>query len=336
MKAKIGKRYNITERTDLSKAIPLDTPLVLFIDPSSVCNFRCSFCPCGTKNKHNWSANKEVGLLSYSLFRKIVDDAVEFPNKIKTLRLYKEGEPLLNKRLPDMINYARKKNIFEKIDFTTNGYLLTNDLSLALVDAGVDRINISVESLTEKGYMDVSGVKINMDEFIKNIEYLYKNRQQCYMLIKISEFGLGSQKMEDFYEKFGDICDEISVEYISPVWPEFDLEAVKTAFDRNLYGEQSKERLVCPYIFYSICVNSSGTVSSCLMDWNHLSLVGDVRNDSLVTIWNNDNMRKMRIKNLEGNRGELGICANCGQMKYAAIDNIDDCRLTLLEKMQGG
>ena len=32
------------KRTDLVKAIPLDTPIVVHIEVTNVCNFRCKFC----------------------------------------------------------------------------------------------------------------------------------------------------------------------------------------------------------------------------------------------------------------------------------------------------
>jgi len=333
MQAEVGKRFNRADRTDLTKVIPLETPLVLFIDPSSACNFKCNFCPCGIKNKANWSEHKKVGMMSYELFRKIIDDAAQFPQKIKTLRLYKEGEPLLNKRLPDMIRYAKKKEIANKIDFTTNGSLLTRDLSLALIDAGVDKINISVESLTEEGYQTTSGVNLNMADFLKNLEFLYANKKQCHILIKISDYGLEGRSEQEFYDMFGSMCDEITVEHVAPVWPEFDLSNVQTEFKQGLHGNEIRECWVCPYIFYSICVNSSGTVSSCLMDWNHLSIVGDVNESSIVEVWNNKYIQNMRIKNLEGKRSELGICSNCGQMKFATLDNIDDYKEELLKKV---
>ena len=106
----IGKRYT-NDRTRLETVIPLETPYLVFLDPSSSCNFKCKFCPCGGANKDFWNKEKQVGVLSYETARKVIDDLTYFPDKIKTLRLYKEGEPLLNKRLPDIINYARKKDI---------------------------------------------------------------------------------------------------------------------------------------------------------------------------------------------------------------------------------
>ncbi len=332
MNANIGNRYGIEGRIKLQEVIPLDTPFTLFVDPSSVCNFSCTFCACSKANKANWSENKKTNIMSYELFRNIIDGACEFPGKIKTLRLYKEGEPLLNKRLPDMINYARKKNVANKIDFTTNGSLLNPDLNLALIDAGLTRINISIEAMDELGYKKNSGAIIDFKKFTSNIEHLYKHKQDCHIFIKISDLGLEGYSKDYFYSVFGDICDEIAVENVTPVWPGFDLLG-KTEFTKGIYGNQIREVDVCPYIFYSICINSDGSVSACLMDWNHGLIVGDVNTDSIVDIWNNSKIRKMQIDNLLGKRKEIGVCAQCGQMAYGTLDNIDKYIDELLEKI---
>ncbi|MHB0961367.1 MAG: radical SAM/SPASM domain-containing protein [Pirellulaceae bacterium] len=333
MEAKIGSRFTTDARTKLEEVIPLDTPFMLFIDPSSACNFRCRFCPCGGGNRDQWAPDKKPTILSYELFRSIVDDACTFPAQIKTLRLYKEGEPLLNKRLPDMIRYARQSNVAKCIDFTSNGSLLTPDLNLALIDAGVDRINLSVESLTEEGYRTFSGVKIDLRKFLATLRHLYRNKQQCHLFLKIHASGLEGRSEEDFYAMFGDLCDEIAVEHTTPVWPGFDLGHVQKEFQQGIYGNPIRDIAVCPYIFYSLCVNSDGTVSACLMDWNHQLIVGDAKTSSVVDIWNNRTMHAMRVTNLEGKRREMPVCAECGQLPYAALDCLDDHREQLLERI---
>lgn len=337
MKSKLGKRWT-NDRTELQKVIPLETPLLLYVDPSSICNFRCKFCPCGGANKEVWSKEKKASIMSYEVYRKVINDLTEFPQKLKTLRLYKEGEPLCNKHLPDMIHYARKKDVAERIDFTTNGYLFDKDTTLALMDAGVDRINISIEALDDKGYADVSGVKLNFKEYLEKLHFLYLNKNSCHIFVKISDLGLGNYTEQDFYNMFGDISDEMAVEHVSNVWPEFQVkEELKKTSDLDIYGETMSRRVecqVCPYLFYSLCINSDGSVSACLMDWNHQLIVGDVREQSLMEIWNGEQMQQMRKQHLLLKKSSYHICENCGQLKYAVLDNIDSYREEILEKMQ--
>lgn len=337
MGAKIGTRYG-NDRVALQDVIPLDTPFLLFVDPSSACNYKCKFCPCGGGNKEVWASDKKVGGMSYEVYRKVIDDMTEFPHKLKTLRLYKEGEPLLNKRLPDMIHYARKKNVTDRIDFTTNGSLFEKDLVLAITDAGIDRINISIEALDADGYERVSGVKIDYKQFLDRLRFLYQNKNGCHVFVKISDFGLGDHTEQDFYNMYGDICDEMAIEHVSSVWPEFEIkEELKRTNQLDIYGMDLSQRYpaqVCPYLFYSLCVNSDGTVSACLMDWNHQLIVGDIKNESLIEIWNGSTMKEMREKHLQLQRSVYPTCANCGQLKYAAMDNLDDYREILLERIR--
>ena len=89
MKAKEGHRY-YNQRTRLETVIPLSTPYILFVDPSSACNLKCSFCPCGGAHSELWTEEKHrsVGIMDMNLFRKVIDDCAGFPEKIKVLRLY--------------------------------------------------------------------------------------------------------------------------------------------------------------------------------------------------------------------------------------------------------
>jgi len=331
VKAKIATRY-LQERTNLSTVIPLETPFLVFVDPSSRCNFACQFCPCGNAHKDRWREGRTADTMSLELFKKIIDDLKDFPDPIKTLRLYKDGEPLLNKHLPNMIRYARKQNYIDRIDFTTNASLLNNELSLNLLDAGLTRIIISVEALSAEGYKEVSGVKIDFQKFRDNIAYFYKNRGDCVVFIKINDLGLKGEN-EKFFELFGDMCDEIAIESVSPSWPNFDISEIKSDFGSNIYGSSDlRELLVCPFIFYSICVNSNGMVSACFSDWNHELLMGDIQKQSLREVWNGEQMNHLRRQMLEGRRSQIDVCNHCGQMKYCAIDSIDDTRDILLKK----
>jgi MoaA/NifB/PqqE/SkfB family radical SAM enzyme len=143
MKAKYEPRIDLVNRTKLEKVIPLDTPLVVFVDPSDACNFKCRFCPTSDRDLMK-AVGRPWKQLSFDLFTKIADDMLAFPNKVEVLRLYKDGEPLLNKRLVDMIKYAKDIGASNRIDTTTNASLLNKEKGRAIANAGLDRINISV------------------------------------------------------------------------------------------------------------------------------------------------------------------------------------------------
>ncbi len=120
MKARLKPRINLEGRTPLETVIPLSTPFIVFVDPASSCNFKCTFCPTGHRDMIA-ETGRFQGVMKFEVFQKIIDDLGEFDKPIKVLRMYKDGEPLLNKRLADMVAYAKRSGHVDYIDTTTNG-----------------------------------------------------------------------------------------------------------------------------------------------------------------------------------------------------------------------
>ncbi|MBU4009615.1 MAG: radical SAM protein, partial [Proteobacteria bacterium] len=106
MKAQIKPRIDLLNRTKLETVIPLTVPFIINVDPSDACNFQCKFCPTGDRKLMKKTPGRNHGIMDFELYKKIIDDICEFDKPIKVLRLYKDGEPLLNPRLAEMIRYA--------------------------------------------------------------------------------------------------------------------------------------------------------------------------------------------------------------------------------------
>lgn len=85
---KIGTIIN-KNRHKLQDVLPLKTPYTIFIDLSNFCNFKCEFC--ATQSKLSNKIEKKI--MSYELFKKIIDDLKMFTYKIKILRLSGQGQP---------------------------------------------------------------------------------------------------------------------------------------------------------------------------------------------------------------------------------------------------
>jgi radical SAM protein with 4Fe4S-binding SPASM domain len=335
MKAEIKPRINRENRTRLETVIPLATPMVLFVDPSSACNFKCKFCPNGDV-KLIRTTGRWQGPMDIDVYRKIIDDLKEFDEPLKVLRLYKEGEPFLNKNFAEMIWYAKKAGIAQSIDTTTNGYLLEPERIKPVLDAGIDRINISVDGLSDEQFLEFTGVKVKFDKFIENIRNMYEMKGSCEICIKIAGDFLSTDDKNKFYQVFGNYADRIFIENVAPCWPEFDVQdRLGVKMDKGIYDQPLSEVNTCPYIFYSMSVNSDGTVSLCFLDWARKLLIGDIRKESLKDIWNGNTLFQHRYEHLQGKRKENPICAACGQLSHCLPDNIDPYADTLLKKLIG-
>lgn len=335
MKAEFKTRLSANRRSNLGAIAPLKTPLVLIVDPASNCNLKCPFCPTGHRNLIA-KTGRYQGPMSLDLFKKIISDLNEFPDKIRVLRLYKEGEPLMNRHFSDMVSIARKSGRVEKIDTTTNGVLLTPRNSERIIAAGIDQINISVNGLSTEQFMDLVKTKVNFSRYVENIKYLYSIKGDCTIYIKAIQENLTKDDQSRFLEIFGDISDRIFFEHLFPNWPGFDDPIIPKEGKVALYGGEIREQSVCPYIFYSTTVNSDGTVSLCIQDWSRKLVVGDLNNESLIEVWSNYLITEHRIRHLTGQRKDNPTCRNCGVMSHSVYDDIDSHARQILDRIIAG
>jgi uncharacterized Fe-S cluster-containing radical SAM superfamily enzyme len=166
MKARLEPRINLDGRTALETVIPLATPFIVFVDPASSCNFKCTFCPTGHRDMIA-ETGRFQGVMKLDVFQKVIDDLGEFEKPIKVLRMYKDGEPFLNKRIADMVAYAKKSGHVDYIDTTTNGTFLSPDRVGPVLEAGIDKINISVDGMNEETYLRFTGFKFDFKNLSK-------------------------------------------------------------------------------------------------------------------------------------------------------------------------
>src|ERR1700761_2188292 len=103
------------------------------------CNFRCQYCM--PAEGLPWLERAEI--LTFEEITRIV--SVFAAMGVGDVRLT-GGEPLVRREFPRLAAMLRGVPGLEELSLTTNGFLLGRDAA-ALVAAGVDRFNVSVDSL---------------------------------------------------------------------------------------------------------------------------------------------------------------------------------------------
>jgi cyclic pyranopterin phosphate synthase len=103
------------------------------------CNFRCQYCM--PAEGLPWLEREEI--LTFEEIVRLV--ALFAAMGVVDLRLT-GGEPLVRRQFPRLVAMLRGIEDLDEISLTTNGFLLARDAG-ALVAAGVDRFNVSVDSL---------------------------------------------------------------------------------------------------------------------------------------------------------------------------------------------
>lgn len=319
----VQTRLGADGRTNLGDALPLEQPYVLLADPSSLCNLRCKWCPSGYDALITGTKRAQQ-IMPYELFAEMVRQAGVFDAPFRVLRMYKEGEPLINPRFEEMVHLARESGCFSRIDTTTNGLLLTPERNRKLIQAGINQINISVNGVSAEQIYRHTGRRVDFQSYVQNIRDLCEHRGDCTIYIKSIKDVLSDKEQEEFFRLFGDLADRIYLERLSPAWPGFDVSRSGYQFeDVGNYEQPVENRQVCPYIFYIMVVNSDGTVSTCVGDWRHCQVVGNIRKENLREIWLGNAQRGCQLAHLRGDKDSLPLCRACQVITHGCYDNID-------------
>jgi len=112
------------------------------------CNFRCQYCMPAAGLP--WLEREEI--LSFEEVARVVGLLVEMG--IEDVRLT-GGEPLVRRELPGLVRMLSELGGLRDLSLTTNGYLLEQQAD-ALVEAGIERVNVSIDSLQRDRFFQIT------------------------------------------------------------------------------------------------------------------------------------------------------------------------------------
>lgn len=301
----------------MKDVLPLDTPYLIQMFPVYGCNFRCGYCLHALdRRQHGYIS--EVPFMDMGLYRKCIDDMRKFGQKLKMLRFAAIGEPLLHPDIAEMVSYAKRADIAQSVDIVTNGSLLTHELSDKLIDAGLDRLRISVEGLSAEDYQKNAGREIDFDRFVEQIRYFYEHSRRTHVYIKIIDYMVQDpQARERFFEIFRPICHSIAVEHLTPTIEEIDYKKLSGGMetDKPQNGEALLDAQVCPQGFYMMQINPDGTAVPCC-SMKYPAVLGDARRQSVPEIWRGEAFNRFRIQMLQSREQAGSVCRDCKLYLY--------------------
>jgi pyrroloquinoline quinone biosynthesis protein E len=168
-------------------------PLVMDIEPTQRCNYRCRMCMTHKTNRPD---------LELQEFKNIIDEQYG----LMEIKIQGVGEPFLNKDFIAMIKYAKKRHLWVRT--TTNGSLLGRDQNYKkLVDSGINDVNISIDGATKEAYEAIRRGGI-FERIIDNCTRIneYNNRvRKTTIRAWVVLQALNSQEIYKFPEFFSEL-----------------------------------------------------------------------------------------------------------------------------------
>lgn len=282
-------------------------PSFVQIEPTNRCNLKCSLCITGRGD-----IKRNKGDMSFQVFKKTID---ELEKHIFYLGLYNLGEPLLNKEIYKMIEYAKEKGIF--IRLSTNGFFYDRDNIRNLVNSGLDELVISLDYATPQTYMKYTG----MDGFkvvVENIRSLIEargSRLKPFIALQL----LVMRETEEDIPKFKRMVCDLAVDrgVLKPVrvnFPGFppmrDILPKNSKYIRKAYLNTNSKNGVCYRPWISTVILWDETVVPCCFDmWGGYSF-GNLSKTKFGKIWNSENYISFR-RRVSSKFNQNQLCKEC-------------------------
>ena len=273
-------------------------PLVLLIEPTSVCNLRCVMCyqvdPALSRDK------RHIGYMDFNFYTKLIDEGAE--HGLSAIVLASRGEPTLHPRFTDMIAYARDRGILD-IKINTNATMITKDYARKLLASVPNTIVFSVDSSNKEEFERIR-VGAKFERVVENIKNFNEVRAQEFpnvpLRTRISMVIVDHEQDWDAARRFW-----------SPLVDEF---AVGRAIDRvDIYHMPFvAEKRSCSLLWERLYVWGDGTINPCDEDYlSHLSPGKIDEHNTVKSVWLGETMQRMRTVHLKGEKNCLHPCDRC-------------------------
>lgn len=287
-------------------------PLSYSIEPTNHCNLKCPECPSGLG-----SLTRPLGLLKLNDFKNWID---QIKDKGFYVQLFFQGEPYINKQLPEMIKYALDNKVY--IAISTNGHFITEKNIDHILTNAPDKLIYSVDGLDEESYQKyrVGGTFKLADE---GLRLLIRKRNELKQKRPFVEFQFIVMKQNEHQiEDVKKYCKDVGVNKL--VFKTMQISSYENAlkflpsnqkYRRYKLDDQSFEmkngmKNHCFALWRTSVITWDGRVVPCCFDKDAKHTLGILNGKSFSDIWTSNQYQNFRQSVLT-NRSQNDICRNC-------------------------
>jgi MoaA/NifB/PqqE/SkfB family radical SAM enzyme len=292
-------------------------PPVFWVEPTNHCNLQCAMCP------NSVIERGEGGYLPLADYGRLVDEiSRHYPHGGATLALFLSGEPLLHPDIFKMVAYARQRGL--NVNLATNATLLTAEVVQELLAAPPSLLIISFDGYDAPSYekartgASFAATLANIHRFLaqKRQRGVEQPRVRLYSLILDSTRSAQErQRFEAFFagEFTAGGIDEFLIEEAGNWAGLFSGEQGDGFVPKVTRGERYYP---CIRAWDSMSIRWDGSVVACCADFTGSVVLGNIRDKSLLEIWNDTPFQRFRQRLITGELAEVPLCAKGCDMLY--------------------
>ncbi|HYV40052.1 MAG TPA: radical SAM protein [Gemmataceae bacterium] len=304
----------------------LSFPRYFEIETINACNARCPMCTID-----DWQRNTPT--IKDDLFQKISDELIANAKEVNRVCLYRDGEPLLDKKLARRVQTLKDGGI-RSVNISTNVALLNERWAKSLLEAGLDEVLLSIDSLKKDVYEAIR-VRLNFEQVMENalkfIEMRNRIRPETTIILRMIRQESNFHEWPAYYEYWKPKLAAHDRVYYSDIhnWGG-QLQQFKPV------SMSYQPFLPCVALWSLMIIFANGDVPLCSVDYNNKFPLGNVRDQSIRDLWQSQLAHLRRESHLSGNKGDVSICKECtawndasDRENYSRI-YVDDGRLGLV------
>jgi MoaA/NifB/PqqE/SkfB family radical SAM enzyme len=297
----------------LRKPIVWGKPWFVSIEPASVCNLNCPQCPAG-----QGEISRKKKFMDYGQYGKLLE---ELSSTTLMLSLYFQGEPLMHGEFERFVQLANERNVYTQT--STNGQLLTGEVCRGLVNAGLDRIIISLDGTNPESYRAYrrGGDFRKVEDGIRTLARMRREAgsRKPYIIVQFLVFRHNLDEIRDVKEMARELgADRVRVKTAQVEYPESaDLwipdDPEYSRYEMITPGEwkrKGKLRNRCRRLWQTTVITSDGLAVPCCFDKRATCSMGDTGEEGIARIWKNKSYQDFR-KQVLASREKIAICTNC-------------------------
>ncbi|MCB0549609.1 MAG: SPASM domain-containing protein [Phaeodactylibacter sp.] len=297
----------------LKRPVQWGLPLTVSIEPTTACNLRCPECPSGLR-----AFTRPTGNLRADFFRRAVD---ELHQSLVYLIFYFQGEPYINPRFLEMVNYAHRRGLYTIT--STNGHFLDEENARKTVESGLDRLIISVDGTTQEVYESYRKGG-NLDIVLqgaRNVVAMKRelNSRKPHLIFQFLVVAPNEHQIAEVHRLAQEIgVDEVKLKTAqvynyqegNPLIPRNERYSRYQLQPDGSYRVKNRLLNHCWKLWHSCVITWDGRVVPCCFDKDAVHQLGDLKAQRFAELWQSAPYQAFRQKILKG-RSQIDICTNC-------------------------
>ncbi len=257
-------------------------------------------------------------MLQELLFKNTID---QVKDHLTWLHLYFQGEPFLNPRFLDMVRYADSKDIFTST--STNGHYLQKAQVAEVLQSGLKQLIVSMDGISQEIYEQyrIGGNLAKVQEGIKLL-LTERHKKRQYFPRVILQFLVTGQNEHQLHnlkiwaQEMG--VDELQLKTTQIYNFENGSELIPSDLGYSRYvpvgnGKWKLKKKMenrCWRMWQGAVSTWDGKIVPCCFDKDAEHVMGELKNQSLSSIWSSLPYQAFR-KQLLSDRKQIEICRNC-------------------------